>query len=132
MATEQIMFSLDPMPDYPKYQAYLQTVRDKFPGKPLTGMRAGVIVHHGVITRRMMRLHSAVSDFTPGMADFTINSLGGMVITLIQFAMLERYQNELFNAMEEAYKIFREEEDQYGAQQLMLQEFQPNPTQRPN
>lgn len=131
MATEQALFDLNPMPDYPKYQAYLQTVHDKFTN-PMQGQRAGVIVHHGVITRRMMRLHGVVSDFTPGMIDFTINGLGGMVMTLIQFAMLERYQNELFNAMEEAYKIFREEEEQYGAQQLALQQFEPAPNQRPN
>ena len=129
MATEQALFSMAPMPDYPKYQAYLQSVRDKF--NTNAGMRAATIVHHGVVQRRMMRLHGAVSDFTPAMVDFTINGLGGMVMTLIQFAMLERYQNELFNAMEEAYKIFREEEDHYGAQQLMLEQFEPD-SQRPN
>lgn len=122
METREIYASLALMPEFPRYQAYLESVARRMPGA--LSHRCTALVHQIVLSHRVMAL---TSQFCPNMPDVAVEFMSecwtASIIVSIEYACLQRRQDEIITCAQEAYKIFREEEAEVRARQIMLDQF---------
>lgn len=122
METKEIYASLSLMPEFPRYQAYLEGVASRMPGA--LSHRCAALVHQIVLSHRVMAL---TSQFCPDMPDAAVEFMSecwtASNIVSIEYACLQRRQDEIINCAMEAYKIFREEEAEVRARRIMLDQF---------
>lgn len=122
METEQIYVSAALMPDFPRYQAYLESVARMMPAP--AGNRCAALVHQGVLGQRAMRIMGIFCEQMPdGLVEFIAQTINASLYASIEYACVQRRRDEIINHAFEAYKIFREEEDQMQKRQIMLDQL---------
>lgn len=119
METQHFYASLAMMPEFPRYQEFIESAARRVPGT--LGHRYAALVHQGVLAKRASTL---TAMFCPDMPEPAIAFLSDCwtagLLAAIEYACLQRRADEILACVQEAYKIFREEEIVMQNRRIML------------
>lgn len=119
MENESIYASLALMPEFSRYQEFIESTARRAPGT--MGHRYAALVHQGVLSKRAMMLTSIFcQDIPPPVVNFIGDCWTASLLAAIEYACLQRRTDEILSCVQEAYKIFREEEILMQNRQAML------------
>lgn len=130
METEQIYASLALMPEFPRYQEFIESAARRAPGT--MGNRYAALVHQGVLAKRASTLTTMFCpDMPQPVVSFISDSWTASLLAAIEYACLQRRAEEILACVQEAHKIFREEEILMQNRQAMLDQLDTT-YRRPN
>lgn len=119
METQHFYASLALMPEFPRYQEFIESSARRAPGT--LGHRYAALVHQGVLAKRASMLTAMFCpDMPEPVVSFISDSWTASLLAAIEYACLQRRAEEILACVQEAYKIFREEETVMQNRRIML------------